>query len=164
MAGMISWVSLALFLLGVVLCLIEVFVPGFGVFGVGGIASIAASIFLMAPDAATAVKYLVVMAIMLVVLVPILFKVMKKRKVLDKLMVKEELKTEDGFVSRRADLGQYVNREGRAFTVLRPAGTMITDDGVRLDVVTKGDFIEKDARIRVVGMDGTWLTVEKIEE
>ena len=164
MAGLINWLCLVLFIVGVVLCLVEVFMPGFGIFGAGGIVAIVASIFLTAPDMESAVRYLVIVIIMLVVAIPLILKFMQKRKVLDRLLVKKELTTEDGYVSRNPNLAQYMDQEGKAFTVLRPAGTMVTQDGVRLDVVTRGEYIEKGTAIKVVGLDGTWLIVEKIAQ
>ena len=138
--------------------------PGFGIFGIGGLGAIIASIFLSTPDIYTAVKYTAIMLVALVVMLPIFFKLAKKSKFLDKLMVKKELTTEDGYVSRNPELEKFVGSEGKALTVLRPAGTMMTDSGDRLDVVTKGDFIEQGELIRVVGIEGTWLIVQKIDE
>ena len=164
LAGMATWIAVLLFVVGVILCLIELLMPGFGIFGIGGLLAIVASIFLSTPDIYTAVKYTAIMLIALVVLLPILFKFAKKRKFFDKLMVKNELTTEEGYVSRNPKLNEYVNATGKALSVLRPAGTMLTDDGERLDVVTKGDFIEQGERIQVVGIEGTWLIVQKIDE
>ena len=164
LAGMATWIAVLLFVVGVILCLIELLMPGFGVFGIGGLIAIVASIFLSTPDIYTAVKYTAIMLIALVILLPIFFKFAKKRKFFDKLMVKNELTTEEGYVSRNPKLNEYVNAKGKALSVLRPAGTMLTDGGERLDVVTKGDFIEQGERIQVVGIEGTWLIVQKIDE
>ena len=164
LAGMATWIAVLLFVVGVILCLIELLMPGFGVFGIGGLIAIVASIFLSTPDIYTAVKYTAIMLIALVILLPIFFKFAKKRKFFDKLMVKNELTTEEGYVSRNPKLNEYVNATGKALSVLRLAGTMLTDDGERLDVVTKGDFIEQGERIQVVGIEGTWLIVQKIDE
>lgn len=164
LAGMATWIAVLLFIIGVILCLIEMIMPGFGIFGIGGLGAIIASIFLSTPDIYTAVKYTAIMLVALVVMLPIFFKLAKKSKFLDKLMVKKELTTEDGYVSRNPELEKFVGSEGKALTVLRPAGTMMTDSGDRLDVVTKGDFIEQGELIRVVGIEGTWLIVQKIDE
>ena len=164
MAGMATWIAVLLFVVGVILCLIELLMPGFGIFGIGGLIAIVASIFLSTPDLYTAVKYTAIMLIALVILLPIFFKFAKKRKFFDKLMVKNELTTEEGYVSRNPKLNEYLNDKGKALSVLRPAGTMLTDGGERLDVVTKGDFIEQGERIQVVGIEGTWLIVQKIDE
>lgn len=129
LAGMATWIAVLLFIIGVILCLIEMIMPGFGIFGIGGLGAIIASIFLSTPDIYTAVKYTAIMLVALVVMLPIFFKLAKKSKFLDKLMVKKELTTEDGYVSRNPELEKFVGSEGKALTVLRPAGTMMTDSG-----------------------------------
>ena len=71
---------------------------------------------------------------------------------------------EKGYIARDASLDGRMGAEGTALTVLRPAGTMELADGTRLDVVTRGDFIEQGARVKVIGVDGTWLIVQQIKE
>ena len=44
---------------------------------------------------------------------------------------------------------------------LRPAGTVELEDGTRIDVVTRGEYIEKGEPVQVTRKDGTWLVVEK---
>lgn len=48
-----------------------------------------------------------------------------------------------------------------AITTLRPAGTVELEDGTRIDVVTRGEYIEKGEPVQVTRKDGTWLVVEK---
>ena len=51
-----------------------------------------------------------------------------------------------------------VGKSGTTTSVLRPAG--IGDfDGVRLNVVTEGGFIEKDMPIEIVRVDGSRIVV-----
>lgn len=161
-AGMASWIALLLFLLGLILCAVEIFVPGFGIFGILGIGSIVGSIFLTTPDVETAVRYSAIVIGIAIIMLPVIIKIMSKRKFFDKLTVKEQLTTEKGYVARAASLNDRVGAEGIALTVLRPAGTMELPDGTRLDVVTRGDFIEQGAKVKVIGIDGTWLTVQQI--
>ena len=163
-AGMASWIALLLFLLGLILCAVEIFIPGFGIFGILGIGSIVGSIFLTTPDVATAIKYSAIVIGVAIILLPIVIKVMSKRKFFDKLTVKEQLTTEKGYMARDISLNDRVGAEGIALTVLRPAGTMELEDGTRLDVVTRGDFIEQGARVKVVGIDGTWLIVSELKD
>ncbi len=162
-AGMASWIALLLFLVGLVFCAVEIFVPGFGLFGILGLASIIGSIFLTTPDVATAVRYTAIVLTLAVVMTPILIKILSKRKFFDKLTVKEQLTTEKGYTARNQSLNERVGAEGIALTVLRPAGTMELADGTHLDVVTRGDFIEQGAQVKVIGIDGTWLIVREIK-
>ena len=160
-AGMASWFALLLFVVGIILCFIEILVPGFGIFAVGGIGCIVGSIFLTTPDVATAIKYLTVVLLVLAVCAPILFKVFSKSKLFDRLLVRERLTTEDGYVAGRKEQADYIGAVGIAATTLRPSGTVALDNGMRIDVVTRGEFIEKGEPVQVVQKEGTWLVVEK---
>ena len=160
-AGMASWFALLLFLAGIILCVLEILIPGFGIFALGGIGCIVGSIFLTTPDMATALKYLAIVLLIMVVAAPILLKLFSKSKVFDRLLVRERLTTEDGYVAGRQEQAAYIGRYGTAATTLRPAGTVELDDGTRIDVVTAGEFIQKGEEVQVVRKDGTWLIVEK---
>jgi membrane-bound serine protease (ClpP class) len=160
-AGMASWFALLLFLAGIILCVLEILIPGFGIFALGGIGCIVGSIFLTTPDMATALKYLAIVLLIMVVAAPILLKLFSKSKVFDRLLVRERLTTEDGYVAGRKEQAAYIGRYGTAATTLRPAGTVELDDGTRIDVVTAGEFIQKGEAVQVVRKDGTWLIVEK---
>jgi membrane-bound serine protease (ClpP class) len=59
-------------------------------------------------------------------------------------------------------IGGLVGKEGVALTPLRPAGMARIDDD-KIDVVTLGDFIEKDVPIRVVDISGNRVVVRQIE-
>jgi len=160
-AGMASWFALLLFLGGVILCFIEILTPGFGIFALSGVACIVGSVFLTTPDMATAVKYLTIVLLVMVLCTPILLKLFSKSKFFERLMVRERLTTADGYVAGRQGQAGYVGACGVAATTLRPAGTVELEDGTRIDVVTRGDFIEKGEPVQVVRCEGTWLVVEK---
>ena len=56
-----------------------------------------------------------------------------------------------------------VGKSGTTTSVLRPAG--IGDfDGVRLNVVTEGGFIEKDMPIEIVRVDGSRIVVRPVSK
>ncbi|NQV49987.1 MAG: NfeD family protein, partial [Candidatus Marinimicrobia bacterium] len=53
-----------------------------------------------------------------------------------------------------------LGKSGVALTKLRPAGTALIE-GSRIDVVTPGDFIEKDTEISIIRVDGNRVVVIK---
>jgi membrane-bound serine protease (ClpP class) len=56
-----------------------------------------------------------------------------------------------------------IGKTGIAYTVLRPSGKVLID-GVLYDAYTRGDYIEKNDKIKVISEEGTSLKVRKIEE
>lgn len=142
-------------LLGAGLIILEVFLPGFGLPGVSGIVLIAAGTFIAATHYGllVSVSMLLVLIAALAILVSWILHTMSRSGVRSEIFLhdKEELHTQ-------RDMQVLVGRRGRTASVLRPAG--IGDfDGVRLNVVTEGDFIEKDVPIRIVRADGSRIVV-----
>ena len=65
---------------------------------------------------------------------------------------------EAGYTSLDARYPRLMGQLGRAGTDLKPQG-YIWVEGERLDAVSRGEFIEKDAAVRVVGTDAGFLVV-----
>ena len=59
------------------------------------------------------------------------------------------------------DMEVFLGKEGVTTTVLRPAG-MAEFDGVKLNVVADGEYIPKDARVRVDLVEGARVVVRKL--
>lgn len=72
------------------------------------------------------------------------------------------LKTE-GFSSQPEDLIGYLGQEGTALSDLRPSGAARIS-GNRVDVVSRGEYIEKGAEIVVVKVEGNRVVVRRKSE
>lgn len=162
-AGFSGWEAILLFVLGLILMVIEAFYPGFGIFGIGGLLAFITSIFLVTPSFEAALISLTVAIIGTIILVLVSMKFLTTRNFWKRLVLGNKLVTEEGYVASRQELKDYLDQEGTAITILRPAGTMELADGTRLDVVTSGDFIEKDSRIKVIKVEGNRIIVKKID-
>ena len=79
------------------------------------------------------------------------------------IILKNEMKREDGFVSTRRDLKEFIDKTGVALTVLRPGGTIEINDQ-RLDARADGEFIQKGEKIIVLHVDGAQLVVDQAPE
>lgn len=62
-----------------------------------------------------------------------------------------------------AEIQGIVGKEGITTTALRPSGNAEID-GKRYDVVTSGEFIQKDTRITVERIDGLKILVKRAED
>ncbi|MDF2938950.1 MAG: serine protease, partial [Paenibacillaceae bacterium] len=81
----------------------------------------------------------------------------RKRGIWNKFILKDELKTELGYVSQ--PVKEYLlGKTGKALTPLRPAGTAVFD-GERVDVVTAGEFIGQGQPVTVVLVEGGRVVV-----
>ena len=142
-------------LLGAGLMILEIFLPGFGLPGISGIVFIAAGVVLAAVQHGlllAVVVLLVVIALLALVLSWVMRSAAKGE------CHSEIFLSEKDELSSRQDMQVLVGKQGRTTSVLRPAG--IGDfDGVRLNVVTEGGFIERDTPIEIVSVDGARIVV-----
>lgn len=143
---------------GVVLLIVEMFIPGFGVTGVAGIGFLLLSIILRANTLAEALWMTVVVLIIVGILALLFLRSATKGAIAHSpLVLKDSLEKEEGFLSTE-DMNFFVDKVGETRTNLRPAG--IADfDGVKLDVVSEGEFIPDHTRVRVMRIEGRRILV-----
>ena len=153
---------MALLLVGVGLLVFEMYVPGFGVPGISGIALLVLGFFLLKPTLAQGLLLFAILAAILCIALSIcLYSASKGR------LSKSKLVLNDVAVSAKAaqenDLNYFIGREGVTHTPLRPAG-IGEFDGVKLNVVSDGEFIAKDKPIRVQSVEGNRIVVRETGE
>lgn len=150
------------FLLGSGLMIVEIFVPGFGLPGIMGLVFIAAGTLLtgMYHGAMAAVAVLLVIIAVLALFVSW---VMRRASSGNLPHGELFLKEREELHADQADMQVLVGKKGVTTSVLRPAG--IGDfDGVRLNVVTEGGFIERDMPIEIVSVQGKHIVVRPLKD
>lgn len=145
---------------GAALIVVEMFVPGFGVPGVSGIVAvlIGAVLLYMKAGPLAALEYLfVAIALIGVALFIAMRSASHGRLSKSPIILKKEEDLEEGQPAE-SDLTAFIGRKGVAETVLRPSG-IGNFDGVRLNVVSNGTYLEKGAAVRVERVEGSRIVV-----
>jgi membrane-bound serine protease (ClpP class) len=157
--------TLILFLIGLILLLLEIFViPGFGITGVSGILAISFSIILVFGGI-----YSALYAIASIITYSMLFLLGvyfwgPKLSLFDRFVLKEDMTADQGFVAVEQNMYDHLTGlEGVAVSPCRPSGKVKIGDE-RYDVVSDGDFIEKGARVSVRKVEGTRIVVRQLSE
>jgi len=161
-AGFAGVEDILLFVIGIVLLIIEIFVPGFGIWAVAGIICLMSGVIMAAYDSSRAAASLGVGFALAIVVAGFFIYYFRHKGIWNKFILREELKTELGYVSQESK-DRYLGQTGVSLTTLRPAGTVkIGDD--RIDVVTEGEYIEARKPIIVVKIEGTRVVVREVIE
>ncbi len=159
-AGFAGYETLFLFLAGILLIILELFLPG-GIVGVIGLICVVASLFLAAGSfTEMAISILIATAVSIIAVI-LLTKVLGKRmKFFKKFILTDSTNKESGYVSNetREDL---VGQIAVTLTALRPSGTAVLGDE-RIDVVSEGAFIDKDEQVKIVKAEGSRIVVRKV--
>jgi len=167
-----NW-EIALFIAGVVLILLELFViPGFGVAGILGIICLVCGLafsmvandyfnFSISEPGMLFNSFLLVIASMVTatILMVIFGKSILKSKAFKRLVLQDEQRSDEGYTSSRRNT-ELVSREGVAKTVLRPSGK-VEIDGKWYDAVALDGFIDIGEDIYVEKHENYNLFVRK---
>lgn len=152
---------LILQLAGVGVIIAEVILPSGGLLSVLAMGLFGYSLYLVFQEFSHAVfmGFIAVDIITIPLLVLVSFRMLAKSPV----TLNTALKREDGVSSQAPELDGFLGREGRALSDLRPSGTALID-GRRIDVVSRGEFIEKNSHLVVFAVTGNQVIVKQITE
>ena len=172
--GTAEWLELILFALGIICIGIEIFVvPGFGVFGIGGIAMTILGVVLMSQTfvlpkntyqigVVTRSLWVALGSIIGVIAGFALMRTFFPNLPLFRGLVMEapDVATVSE-AEKLADFGYLQGKTGKTTTKLMPSGKARFDDRI-VAVVTEGSAVEKGEPIRVIDIQGNRVVVEAV--
>jgi len=173
--GQIDWLAILIFLLGIILVLVEVFViPGFGVVGLSGILMILGGMGLVAyghwPTSpgewmglAQAMAPFGLSMVGSLILAGIVLRFIPRIPFFNHLILQRT--SDPASVAPDPISGQMhlLGKTGKAVTALRPSGTALIQ-GQYLDVISEGDFIEVDSPIEVIDLTHGRILVRNLTQ
>ncbi|MGA1869749.1 MAG: NfeD family protein [bacterium] len=165
--NLVGWEEVILLIIGAVLLALEIFViPGFGITGILGIIALTVGFILSMvgkyPSAAeiwSAISHISFALIIVMIALAFSIKSMAHSKAAQQFILTSESKSEQ----TAPEQDTFLNQEGYAYTNLRPAGKGIFNNQ-RINVMTEGDFIEKGSPIRIIRIEGSKITVQRIKK
>jgi membrane-bound serine protease (ClpP class) len=158
--GLANLNTIILFVVGIVLILLELVLPG-GIIGIFGFAAFLASFFLAAENFVhMGISLLIAFTISILASVVMIKVYDKKMKFFKKLILTDSTSTESGYVSNR-NRTELIGIIAHALTDLRPSGTIVVEDE-RIDAVSEGGFIKKDSAVKIVKVEGSRIVVREL--
>ncbi len=176
-AGLAGFGEIILFIIGVLLVLLEViFFPTYGAIGIAGLGLMIAALLMAMighyPDRpwyhppewrlAESIKNLGLSFLIAGIVAAILARFLPKTEWFRQLMLSAAVGSNQGYQSSEKT-DNLVGLKGKAITQLRPAGTAEFGDK-RLDVVTRGDFIDRGKPIVIAEAHGNRIVVDPVED
>ena len=151
------------FVVGIGLMIVEAFLPGFGLPGIGGGALEVAAVVLTCVQhgpLAGAIVLLVAASVLAIAITCSLRSAARGRLNNTAMVLKETESAEAGY-SATEDLSVFIGREGKVLTALRPTGTA-EFDGVRLNVASEGDYLPPGTPVRIIRAEGSKVLVRDV--
>ncbi|MED4585694.1 nodulation protein NfeD [Brevibacillus choshinensis] len=160
-AGFANWLHIALFIIGIFLMIMEIFLPG-GIVGAIGFISIVTGLVMAAYDTQQGLASLGIAVVITVIITVLLVKRFGVKGLFNKFILGDTQRNEEGYVAPK-DQRDLLHKEGIALTPLRPAG-MVKVDGKRVDAVSMGGFVAAGTPIVVIQVEGTRVVVQEQEQ
>jgi len=148
-------------LVGVVVIIAEIILPSGGILSIVALGVFGYSLFIVFNEISMTIGFSFVAADL--ILIPVLVIVGLKLLVKSPVTLRKTLSRKEGVSSQSSELESYVGTQGNAVTDLRPAGIAVIN-GKRVDVVTRGEYLEKDSAIIVTAVTGNQIIVRKKDE
>lgn len=150
------------FALGFLFIIIEMFQPGFSAPGITGTILLIIGVVITASNFTQALIMIIVILAILGIMMALVLQSATKGRLSKILVLKEAQNKESGYIGTE-DLEYFLGKEGVTVTVLRPSGTA-DFDGVKMDVVSQGEFIQKESRVKIIKVEGRRIVVAQISE
>lgn len=156
----IDTVQAVVLILGLILMVVEIFTPGFGVAGGTGLLLLVAGIIMTARNAFEAMVMVILLLLVIAVVVVFILRSARKGILAKKMILWSAAQKEQGYRAG-ATKEEWLGRIGTAITILRPAGSA-EFEGERLDVVSQGTFIPAGTKVQIVRVEGRRVVVRAV--
>lgn len=151
--------------IGLLMLIIELFTPGFGVAGIAGLVCLAVSILMQYVWGNARVATYLLAIVLLIILLTILWFVrsFQRGRLSRSFLVLNDSIDGASVPDVAAARSEYIGKIGVTVTPLRPSGIAQIDEA-RLDVMATGTFIDKGQPVEVVNAEGMHILVREISQ
>ncbi len=146
---------ITLYIIGLIAITVELFIPG-AIVGLCGAGCVITSIIFAYIYVSNLLGH--ILLILGVCFIPVFF--VSWYKLLSKTFSVKA--SEKGFSSARDRLNNMLSEEGIALTTLRPSG-IANIKGDKIDVISEGEMISKNTRIKVIDVKGNRIIVKPVK-
>jgi membrane-bound serine protease (ClpP class) len=146
---------ITLYIIGLIAITVELFIPG-AIVGLCGAGCVITSIVFAYLYVSNLLGH--ILLVLGICFIPVFF--VSWYKLLSKTFSVKA--SEKGFSSAREGLNNLLSEEGIALTTLRPSG-IANIKGDKIDVISEGEMISKNTRIKVIDVKGNRIIVKPVK-
>jgi len=164
-----QWFVIVCLCVGLVSLFIEIFQPGFGIFGITGVILLILGIILRAvfhsPNDNTLIQtfQLILLLFIFIAGTLLFFMIGNKKKWWKKSpFSQDETAVDVNFSEGTENFSSLIGKNGIATTDLHPVGKMLYN-GKTYDVVAENFFVDNGKKLKVIAVEGVKITVKNIE-
>lgn len=161
--GLITAICLAV---GLVLLAIEIFIPGFGICGITGVVLVVFAVIFRVVTSHDIGHFIYLLSIIILAVGSVVLIAVRSARfgALSKTPIIETgTAIPTDYADNSKNYGYLINKVGITKTVCKPIGKM-EHDNVEYQVISNGDYIEANVKVKVVEVDGSTIVVKKEEK
>jgi membrane-bound serine protease (ClpP class) len=151
-------VPVLLQLAGVIVVIAEIILPSGGILALLSLGVFGYSLYMVFANVSTQAGFLFLAVDAFLIPATIILGV--KLLVRSPATLSTQLSSRAGVSSQPKEFSSYIGQEGTALSDLRPSG-IARINGKRVDVVTRGEYLEKNSSLRVHAVTGNQIIVTK---
>ena len=157
-------IATILYIIGIIFLVIEVFVPGFGFFGISGISLVVISVIIKIclGNSITSILLSILIAFVIIIALLVWMIISAKKGIISKSPLISNGTSIPTFYSDD-DLKVYIDKIGETVTTCRPVGKVRIDDEI-YHVQSLDGFLKIGTKIKVVNVQNNTLQIKKIDE
>jgi len=91
------------------------------------------------------------------------YRVLPKTRFGKRVILSPPIRDRGDAIADTPELRLLIGREGRVLTTMRPVG-MCEFDGRRVECVAERGYLQKNNKVKVIGVEGTQVTVRVLDE
>ena len=154
--------SLICLIIGFVLLIIEMFLPGIGIAGVSGLISLVAVVVMQFGWGNPRVAFYIIAITLLIIVLGLVWIIrsLQRGKLSKSFLVLNAQSDGESVPEIKNAKQELIGKSGITVTPLRPSG-MVEIEGKRVDVLTAGAFIERGKRVVVIKAEGMHILVQE---
>ena len=145
-------------LVGILVIIAEIILPSGGILSILATGLFGYSLYLVFTHISASAGMAFVIADLIIVPILVYFGIKFLAK--SPVTLRTKLSKENGVTAQSLDQNDYLGNLGLAITDLRPSGVARIKDQ-RLDVVTRGEYLEKQTEIIVIAVRGNQIVVKQ---
>lgn len=149
-----------LLIIGALLILLELFIPG-GVAGTIGAILALYAITQLTHSMAGLIIGILLFLIFLGIVIYILLKLVSQDKINNKLILNSALNSDAGFNSNKIQNSEMIGQRGVTISVLKPAGKIKIAGEIHY-VMSEDKFIDKDKQVEIVKVENNEIFVREV--
>jgi membrane-bound ClpP family serine protease len=153
--------TILLQLVAILLIMAEVIIPSGGVLAVMAVSILGYSLYLAFSDISLSAGMIFI--VLDITLFPVLVLVGLRLLAGSPAALGKKLTRAEGVVAQAAELDKFLGRSGIVVAPLHPGGVAVID-GRRLDVVSRGEYIEKEKQVLVIAVTGNQIIVRALDD